>query len=245
MGAVYPNGVFGWTDKRNLYDDVDANDINDLAHEIIAVENQLGAIMNTLVETENEVDITDADLQYLDNSLTKLINTKFNSLKEQLNYIAAGKQVYAAEAQTQNKSLPNTPKDRPYPPNLIKLDMPPTGWDPRGMWNGTGFTLKTGGFWLMTGHIHVGLQATGGNVTDNFGTYEGSVTLNGTRWLRGLDRQYPQSDSFWHDVVLQPTVMGWFPAGTRVTLRAAQSSNLNQTISAAHLSVVRLRAYAS
>ena len=243
MGSIYPNGIFSWVDKRNLYDDVDANDINDLAHEIIAIETQLGALMNALTMVENEVDQTDADLQSLDNNLSRTIITKFNSLKDQLNWIALGKQAYGAEATASNVNLPITPKNRPYPPNLITLDEPATGHDPMSMWNGTGFTLKTGGLWMMAGHVEISLQSTGPNDNDNFGTYEASITLNGSRWTRGLDRRYPDVDGYWHDVFLEPSCFGWFPAGTRVTLRAAQSSNLPQTISFAALSVIRLRAY--
>ena len=44
--AVYPKGVFSWTDRTNLVSNVLASDVNSLAADLIAVENAIGTTPN-------------------------------------------------------------------------------------------------------------------------------------------------------------------------------------------------------
>jgi hypothetical protein len=251
MGATFPNGIASFTQHRDQYDDVSAADINKIQAEVVAIEETLGDALNTLTIIESEIvvlqtEIDSEEAQILsdeaaDQQRDKALTKRFNNLKELVSALWEGQNIYAASTSVSNKKLVKTAKDRPYPPELVNLSKPDSNNDPMGMWNGTGFTLPKSGFWIAHGHIDINLAAIGPKNDDNFGTYEASITINGNEWTRALDRRYPVVDKTWHDVMLTPTLAGWFPKGTRLTLRAAQSSSLNQNINGGHLAVYRVR----
>lgn len=240
MGATFPNGIASFKTHNDFTDPVEAADVNKIQDELVAVEEALGAALNEITIIEDEVSVLTSE-QTTDAGIDASLVRKYESLKDLLSDLWDGQNIYAATASGSNIKVRNTPASRPYPPDLLQLSNPGTSNDPMGMWNGTGFTLKKSGFWVAHGVVNFGLAATGPGSNDNFGTYEASITQNGTEWIRGLDRRYPVVDSYWHNVVLQPTLMGWFTKGTHLTLRAAQSSNLNQNVASAHLGLYRVR----
>lgn len=240
MGATFPNGIASFATHKNLLDDVEASHINKIQDEVVAIEATLGDALTTLQVIEQEITAL-SDQEMADQAKDASLVVKYTSLKELVNSLWNGKNFYVASASKANFNITKTPWHRPYPPNLIKLNKPSAADDPSGMWNGTGFTLKKSGFYLIQGFVDVNTAHLASNDTRNFGTYEGSITFNGTDWIQGLDRQYPVVDGTWHDVVLNPTFLGWLTKGTRVTLRAAQSSAVDQTVLRARLSLFMLR----
>lgn len=241
MAATFPNGIASFSSKRNLLDDVEASDINKLQDEIVAIEATLGDALTSLEILEQEVTVlSDEEAANQAQDASTLI--KFNKLKDMIHSLWWGQNFYVANAYTNNFKILKTPPARPYPPALVKFPKPTALMDPTGMWNGTGYTLKKTGFYMIQGMIDVEIAHISGSDNRNFGTYEGSITFNGTEWIQGIDRQYPQVDKMWHNVVLNPTYLGWLNAGTRVTLRAAQSSDLDQLVTRARFSIFMLRA---
>lgn len=240
MGATFPNGIASFKTHADNLDAVEANDVNKIQEELVAVEETLGDALTEIQLIEDEVAELEDEVDSLQNTDVVIIK-KFRNLKELITALWNGQNVYAASTTGANHVVKNTPAQRPYPPGLVRLSKPDANNDPMGMWNGTGFTLKKSGFWVAQGQIDFALATTGPNSNHNFGTYEASVTVNGDNWTRALDRRYPVVDKTWHDVTLTPTLFGWFPKGTHITLRAAQSSDINQTINSAHLGVYRLR----
>lgn len=247
MGATFPNGIASFRTHRDNVDDVSASDINKIQDELVAVQESLGEALNSIQVIETEIVQIDTEIDNLDSEditdqqRDSSLLIKYNTLKDLIASLWDGKNIYVAEAYGTNRTLRKTPASRPYLPGLITFAKPASYLDPMGMFNGSGFTLKKSGFWVAQGEVHINLATTGPKSNANFGTYEASVTVNGTDWTRALDRQYPQVDEYWHDIVLRPTLMGYMPAGTRLQLRAAQSSNLNQNIATARLALYRVR----
>lgn len=244
MGATFPNGIAAFTTKKNMVDDVEAGDINKLQDEVVALEETLGDALTTLEILEEEVTDLASDLAEDDSSSKSRDNSltvKYRTLKELINDLWWGKNIYVAQAVRTNFTLRKTPSTRPYPPNLIHLNKPSGADDPAAMWNGTGFTLKKSGFWVINGIVDINLAKVGPSSNQNFGTYEGSITFNSTDWVQGLDRQYPQVDETWHNVVLNPSFTGFLAKGTKISLRAAQSSALDQNVQRARLTVHMVR----
>jgi hypothetical protein len=248
MGATFPNGIASFKQHVDLIDDVTAPDINKIQDEVVALQELVGematefqVVEKEITNIDREVDNLEAD-NLLDTQRDTSLLVKYNTLKDMIQALWDGKNIYAAEASLSNKKLRVVESKRPYPPDLVTLNKPSSSADPMAMWNGTGFTLKKSGFWNIQGEIHVNLASIPARDRRNYGLYEASLTLNGTDWTRSLDRQYPITDDrWWHDVVLRPSLMGWLAAGTRVQLRAAQSSELTQNMASARLSLHRVR----
>lgn len=240
MGATFPNGIASFKTHNDFTDPVEANDVNQIQNEVVAIEETLGAALNEIAVIEDEVSVLTTE-QTTDAGIDATLIRKYNTLKDLISALWDGQNIYAAATHGSNIKVNNTPAARPYPPNLLSLATPGSNGDPMGMWNGTGFTLKKDGFWVAHGSVNFGLATTGPGSNDNFGTYEASITINGSDWITAIDRRYPVVDTYWHDVVLLPTLVGWYPKGTHLTLRAAQSSNLNQNVSGAHFGIYRVR----
>jgi cell division septum initiation protein DivIVA len=204
MGATFPNGIASFKQHQDNLDAVEANDVNKIQDELVAVEEALGDALTEIQDIEDEVDELEDEVDALQNKDTIIIK-RFKNLKELIGSLWNGQNIYAATT------------------------------------SGANLTIKKGGLWVAVGHVDFNLATTGPNVDKNFGTYEASVTINGQNWTRALDRDYPVVDKTWHDVVLNPVLMGWLPKGTKLTLRAAQSSDINQTVKSAHLGVYRVR----
>jgi cell division septum initiation protein DivIVA len=240
MGATFPNGIASFKQHQDNLDAVEAVDVNKIQDELVAVEEALGDALTEIQDIEDEVDELEDEVDALQNKDTIIIK-RFKNLKELIGSLWNGQNVYAATTSGANLTVKKTAAERPFPPGLVNLSKPDASDDPMKMWNGTGFTIKKSGLWVAVGHVDFNLATTGPNVNKNFGTYEASVTINGQNWTRALDRDYPVVDKTWHDVVLNPVLMAWLPKGTKLTLRAAQSSDINQTVKSAHLGIYRVR----
>jgi hypothetical protein len=238
--ATFPAGIASFKTHEDRLDSVDAADINKIQDEVVATQEVLGDAVNAIEIIEEEVDVLQDEVDDLSDQDTLIIK-KFKNLKELISVLWDGGNVYAASTSAAAKKVRKTDAQRPYPPDLVRMNKPDANDDPMNMWNGTGFTLRRSGFWVAVGNVDFNLETTGPNVNHNFGTYEASITINGSDWTRALDRDYPVVDKTWHDVVLNPVLAGWFPKGTKLTLRAAQSSDIDQNIKKAHLSVFRVR----
>lgn len=226
MAAIFPKGIASFTTKRNLLDDVDAEDVNRLQDEIVAIETVLGAMITRPADTNQD---------------------EFANIADRLNFLNDGKNIVCAAATAADVGLPNRAKTNDGDiPRLIPLDQPTVSQDPFGLYDGTGFTLPSAGFWILQGHLNVALQNTGTDATarQNYGVYQAAIALNDQNWRRGADRLWNNVDTDWDNVFLSPLWMGWIPANTRITLRCSQSSALNQRITQASLSVYRVRGMA-
>lgn len=239
MTASFPNSIANFSPKRNLFDDVDAADINKIQDELVAVQVVLGALLNTVSEIES--DVTELETEQVSDNLTEVaVQNKFASLKDQLAFLTAGKHVYAADlATTSSFAVAKTTKAAETTrPALVKFPKPPFVRDPNKMYNGTGLTARKSGFYIILGSAKYNLADSAGAA--NYGMYHAAIGVN-DQWSRGMDRTQPVADNIWANVFLNPIVMGYFAAGTRFTLRTGQTSQITQQCAGAHLSAVWLR----
>lgn len=249
MAATFPNGIASFSEKRNLLDDVDASDINRLQDEIIAVQSTLGALITEVASIENEVQVLE-EADAAADDLTQAQNiTRFRSLKERLDAIQKGQHVHAVDLQDiKATSIKKSDKPRlSEKPGALKFNKPSTPQDPFKMYNGSGFTLRKAGFWHIQGFVLYDLADRGQdgvpanyNLAKNAGLYQAAIGV-GNAFAVGMDRQEVVKDAVQGNVFLSPSRLGWFPAGTRITLRTSQASDSNQIVRKAALSAVLLR----
>src|SRR5881398_2526081 len=241
MTASFPRDIANFTTKRNIFDDVDANDINRMQEEIIALETTLGAAINELNSVEaglgalqEEVDLTEAELDELrqeEQTAESLTNIRFKNLNDKLDYIASGQHIHAASAQRVNVSVPSYPSNvnGGYGGTTVKLTRPMAKADPWRMYNGIGLTLKKSGFWTLQASGHFGVVTKNGN--NNQGIYEIAVAVNGhIDWRASESRDMRDHTGAWQDIALSGIAIGWFEAGTRITLLVRQSSKIHQNL---------------
>jgi hypothetical protein len=154
--AVFPGGIFNWTDRVN-YEDIDwAQDPNSLAADLIAVEKTLGVLPQQLANPNAGAPITFANVAQL------------------LDYLASGAQIPVVEIQSAAQLVPNRQGSSThygaynsyttsiYDPfalsNGTDVTAPVTGW----------YTVDAGEFWdwnasgYNAAHLWVGagLKAT-------------------------------------------------------------------------------------
>lgn len=235
MSATFPSGIASFTTKRNLLDDVDANDINRLQDEIVAIETLLGALLTDVVEVESQVLVQATDIATQDATDIQF-QTNFTDLKARLAYIQAGYQIYAAEASKTNQMMSS--QGAGQKPSLVTFSDPGTASDPKSMYNGTGFTLRKDGFWILNGHVR--FDMTNSTASNNYGIYQATIGI-GSHWERSMDRMEVTGTSGWQNVFLNPMAIGWFTRGTRISLRASQNTGHNQNVQHAWLSAVNIR----
>lgn len=245
MTGTFPNGIASFTPKQDNVDVNYASDINRLQDEIVAIEQTLGALITTITDLSTEV-TTDEQTEAEFEQQTTL---KFLSLGDRLNFLQNGYHIRAAAASASDFLL--SPSDIQNDlPDLLRMDQPPTAHDPYGLWNGKGLTLNKAGFWLIHGFVRfdVGDTRPYGGVGDNanwnqanHGVFQASL-YDGAHWHQGADRKQVASDGgYWPNVFLNPVRMGWFNAGTKITLRASHNTSQKQHVFNANLSAVWLR----
>jgi len=241
MGATFPNGIAAFLTHRNLYDDVDASDINKIQEEIVAIQTVLGALLLDVSDIEADVEELETE-QASDNATEVVFSNRFQNLKKQIEYIRNGYHVYAAEVSCGSTNIPKITKNlESTKPRLLKMAKPPADKDPRSLYNGTGLTLRKSGFWVIQGHVRYDLKDGAGS--DNYGMYQAAIGI-GENWARGMDRVQPVHDNIWANVFLNPIFVGYLNKGARITLRTSQSSVITQRVAAGFLSAVHLRASA-
>lgn len=268
MAASFPNGIASFTQKRDNLDVNYASDINRIQDELIAVQQTLGALLTTVNEIEAEVDVLTGEEAALeeeldaneraDDLLEKQVTTKFNNLKDRLDWIQQGRWIYAAHAEGGGSQWlqPVTDDFQLTTPRIVRLSKPALHHDPYSMWNGVGFTLKKSGFWLLHGYVRYDTtdkldltpaEAANFDHSKDAGTYEASVATNQSDAIKAMDRRMLSDadvqDHFdlWPNVMLTPSRVTWLPKGTRVTLRSKHSAKFKQRIWSASLSVIGLR----
>lgn len=238
MGATFPNGIASFPTHRNLYDDVDAADINKIQEEIVAIQTVLGALMNDVEEIQTDVTELEEE-QESDDATEVVFRQRFENLKKQINYIRGGYHHMAVEVGCGSKNIPKTTKRlESSKPHLLKMAKPAANRDPYRMFNGTGITLRRSGFWIIQGHVRFDTKEGAGS--QNYGMYQAAIGIGAT-WARGMDRTQPVHDNIWTNVFLNPIVLGTYSKGTRVTLRASQSTLITQRVARAWLSAVNIR----
>lgn len=242
MGATFPNGIAEFTQKRNLFDDVDANDINRLQDEVRAIQATLGPLLNSFTQLVSDVDNLQEE-QEQDNLREVQEDIVFRSMAEQLAYLHRGYQHDCVTLTPANsltvpptKTLPGAAK----PSTVIKMQKPAVQQDPAKMYQTKtgGITLRKSGFYIIHGHVRYDIKNANGN--NNAGVYDAGLEVGG-QWFRGFDRREALKDSVWTNLILNPVVMGWFNKGTNVNLRTAHYSKVNQIVPGAHLSAALIR----
>lgn len=238
MGATFPNGIASFVTHRNLLDDVDAADINKIQEEITAIQTVLGALLTEVIDIETDVQELEEE-QASDDATEVVFRNRFENLKAQIDYVRNGYHVYAAEVTCSDKNIPKITKNlETAKPRLLSMAKPPADKDPRRLYNGTGFTLRKSGFWLLQGHVRYDLKEGAGSA--NYGMYQAAIGI-GDAWARGMDRCQPVHDNIWANVFLNPVVLGYFTKGSRITLRTSQSSQITQRVAKGWLSAMHIR----
>jgi hypothetical protein len=252
MSATFPNGIASFTQKQDNFDVNHAADINRLQEEIVAIESAIGALITTVTDLSTEVTTDEQNEATFENQTT----TKFKTLGDRLAWLQNGYHIRAARAsgsEFASKPINDPGKFQGTLPDVLKLDAPPVAADPYGLYNGTGFTLNKSGFWLLVGNVRVdvGDSRITGDVTTsdnhagsskNQGAYQAAIEWGGN-WVRGMDRKEVVPDgTFYPNMFLNPVYLGWFNAGTKVSLRFSQSSAYKQAVRDWSLSAVWFRA---
>lgn len=257
MGATFPNGIASFSTKRNLFDDVDASDVNRIQDEIVALQSVLGPLINevhTIESTVEEMSATDAALAAQDALLAasgaanlaadELRESqsvqRFTDLKARLDYMQAGKHQYAFYASGGPYVLAPQVVGTSGNSSYLQFGAPGAAQDPMAMYNGYGFTLKKSGFWLIHGLVRY--DTNDGKGDKNMGIYQATVSVGGQEH-RGIDRDNPTNDQGWRNVMLNPVAFGWFGAGTQVYLTGKQTTAVNQTITSASIAGFMVREF--
>lgn len=128
MASTYPGGINVFTVKRNLLDDVDAAHINEIQAEITAVQRSLGV------------------MPHLDTTLNKRVNS-YGTVRSRFEATQRGHHVPIIQLDSTKEGVPNTTTMD------INFDAPNVVFDPFAMFNGIGFTIKRGGYWVISTDI--------------------------------------------------------------------------------------------
>lgn len=192
MGAAFPNGVASFSTKKDQTDINFANDINRLQDEIVAIEESIGPAFNqiTILQTE------ETQLQSGLAGQVQQEQTDFQNLQEALLYAMTGQWMPCAQTWTPGgQMIPAVDggfaHDPSENPTTITLLAPGSDTDPDAMWNGTGFTLRRSGFWVIEGFVtflnHT--SANGFDLNNNIGKYESCLIMNNSIWNAGNDKK--------------------------------------------------------
>lgn len=200
--AVFPKGVFPWTDRIDLVNTIFANDPNSLAAEVGAIESTLGAmpqVANPISGTAITYNTVSARIQ----------DVQMGNLEPVVTVVNPSFQI---------KDLDDY-KTAPYN-SYNKL------YDPFGWYNGSDITVKVDGWytvtvqqtvdWWSTGFVRIVLLIGGTGVCDDFWDWDFPANVPAGRWK---DR----------DKTMTITWQGIIHAGQRVrvtTENATQKSQL-------------------
>lgn len=229
MGATFPNGIATFSPKRNLLDDVDANDINKMQDEIVAIQAVLGPLLNEVDDIQADVNQNDT----ADQAALKSIRTSFKSLSDQLAALRAGTHIPVFQTLLQNVNIPGEPSYKPW--RVLRYPKPAV--DSHKGYNGYGWVAPRTGFYLIRAQVNFdsgpGPQALG------FGTYTAVIDVGGT--IAGaMDRKE-------HDggpalgVHLDPFYLGWVKRGSRIQVKVNQDSNRTSRMYSSFFSAAMIR----
>lgn len=227
MTATFPNGIASFTTKQDNRDVNYAADINRLQDEIVAIEQTLGALINSVADLGTEVTQIEGDLNNVEGDVTNLENweqqnatqdaafetqttLKFKTLGDRLNYLQNGYHVRAAVLEGSNYTvnpINNGPKFQSTMPTALRMPKPTVYQDPYGMYNGWGLTLNKTGFWIITGNVRFDVGDTrpkgGGGNDDNANWSKKNAGAYQAaiewsgNWTMGMDRKSIVDDSGW------------------------------------------------
>lgn len=176
----------------------------------------------------------------------KMVTVQFANVAERLNYMSEGKHIYAVTV-ARNKDLgikkaANGGGGLPNKDQQTAVLMEKAVQDPMGMYNNVGITLPVAGFWHIQGYCRI---STGGGPAKAEGVYYAEVFAAGKGSGKAADRYFVDNTvrNNVNDVNLSPTLIGWFPAGTTLTLYVSHSANQKQTLTHATMSAYRVRGY--
>jgi len=234
MAAVFPNGTKQFKIHRNLLDDVTAEDINSIQDEVVAIQNVLGEALLDIEELESDVEEIEEVNERQDETL-KVYRQRFKNMKERLDYLQAGRNIYVGRLYKQTFLIPtqNVGTTRPA---TIDFPKPDAEFDPNKLFNGTGLTLKVRGWWLIMGHVRYDLAF--GGVGGNDALYQAAIGVNAEE--RSYDRYRGVENQ--HDITLNPHLISHFPRGTKINLRTSHNSSApNRRVSYAWLGAFGLR----
>lgn len=238
MGAAsFPNGIATFSTKRDNTDINFAADINRLQNEVVAIEESLGPLFTQITTLQTQED-------QLQSGLTSEVQQEqvdFQNLKDALLYTMTGQWINCAQTWTPGGQL-ITPTPPVHQPTIINLRPPGPDTDPNSMWNGNGFTLRKSGFWILQGFVTFLTRTDDNNfnLNHNLGLYESALLINGSAWNIGNDRKELTKAEATR-VYLNSMNIGWFPAGTTVSLAAEQTSDVAQEVRSCTLSVTCIR----
>lgn len=250
--SYYPNKIRRFAEHRNLIDDVDASDINNIQAELVAVMSSLGVSPHVFndIQTDNTVttvvpndtgSVVDDDnvafastVRYYD---PKVKPVDHGSVGNRLDHIERGYQHHCFRLHASGLDIPSGPASLSVRPKGVRFPKPSNaGNDPYDMHNGVGVTLRKSGFWVFYATLIYTLQ--GSAAGSNNGTYQTTIDVDGS-FLEGMDRSL-ESGAFLHPVH-SPVLMGFYNRGQRVSLRTAQNSGRSQKIRIARLAGFLLR----
>lgn len=248
--AYYPSRIRVFPTHVNLIDDVDAEHINAIQEELSAFMLAVGT--SPAVYNNIEVDATvstalpndsgavvDDDTLFTSSSRyydPKIKPINHGSVAARLDDIERGKQFHCFALRANNLDITSSSTALSDRPRGVRFPKPSNSDDPYSLHNGVGVTLRKSGFWMFRGSALYTLQ--GSSAGSNNGTYQATVDVDGD-YLEGMVRQQ-ESGSQMHPS-LNPTRMGFFPRGARVSLRSAQNSGRSQKIRRASLAGVLIQ----
>lgn len=246
--SVYPNRIPLFPTHRNLLDDVDAGHINNIQREVMSLAQSVGTnphiyndinLPNVLgsVNTADEGGI-DADTAF--STTTRYYDPKVTpvdhgSVAQRLDNIERGKQNHVFKLRASNIDIASKAIALSERPRGIRFPVPTTLRDPFSMHDGAGVVLRKSGFWVFNASVVYTLQ--GSTAAANAGTYQ-AVIDHDQNWLEGMDRVTIDTNIA---PILNPTLAGFFPRGTRIMLRTSHSATANQRIRLATLSGLLIR----
>jgi hypothetical protein len=248
--SIYPRAIPLFPRHRNLLDDVDANHINVIQRELTSVSGILGVnphIYNdvtvpqvTVAAIPNDQGGLDPDQTY--NTGTRSFNPQVRAVdhgtvSRRLDNIERGRQNHCFRLSAFAISVPpSSAISFSKRPRGVRFPKPGALADPFEMYDGVGVTLRKSGFWTFHGSVAVNIL--GSTDAERDGTYEAAIDYDG-QWIQGLDRFIHTETN--KDIVLNPTLSGFFARGTRITLRFAHNSIRSHNIRLARLTGFMIR----
>lgn len=248
--SYYPQRVRSFPTHRNLLDDVDADHINAIQAELHAVMLALGTnpqVYND-IQTDNVTTaaIPNDEGQVIDDDTVFTSTNRFfdpkirpvdhGSLGQRLDDIERGKQFHVFKLSANNLNIGTKSTALSVRPPAVRFPKPTSANDPYDLYNGAGVRLRKSGFWIFLGSVTYALQ--GPTAGSNDGVYQAVVDWNGN-FVEGLVRE-KETGTAKHPT-LNPFLIGFFAAGTNISLRTSHDSGRNQKIRAARLGGILLR----
>jgi hypothetical protein len=250
MISYYPNRVRTFPTHRNLLDDVDAAHINSIQAELHAVMTALGTnpqIYND-IQTDNVVteaipndegEVIDDDTIFTSTNRyydPKVKPVDHGSLGQRLDDIERGKQHHVFRLAANNLNIASKTTSLSSRPGAVRFPKPSASNDPFNLYNGVGVRLRKSGFWIFHASVLFALQ--GPTAGSNDGLYQAVIDHNGN-FIEGLVREKESGTA--KNPTMNPVLMGFFNAGTNISLRVSHNSGRTQKIRNARLAGVLIR----